>query len=94
MAVKFPDYKEKFPALAAGRESASQKGRVHPGPEPYRFMSNFKSYVSNLNRVRLGELIDHQLSRARRANISLSIVNRPLVLTSATDPNASSERPD
>ncbi len=66
---------------------------MHPAPEPYRFMSNFKSYVSNLNRVRLRELIDHHLARARRANIRLSIVNGPHLLTSAADPNASPERP-
>jgi len=46
-----------------------------------------------LNRVRLRELIDHHLARARRANIRLSIVNSPLVLTPAADPNASPERP-
>ncbi|CAA2141062.1 hypothetical protein [Hyphomicrobium sp. ghe19] len=35
----------------------------------------FKSYVSNLNRVRLAELIDHHIARVRHAKVRLSIVN-------------------
>lgn len=38
-----------------------------------------KSYVSNLNRVRLAELIDHHLARIRHAKVRLSIVNNPLI---------------
>ncbi|MBY0560183.1 hypothetical protein [Hyphomicrobium sp.] len=39
----------------------------------------FKSYVSNLNRVRLAELIDHHLARVRLAKVRLSIVSNPLI---------------
>ncbi|SFV32627.1 hypothetical protein [Hyphomicrobium facile] len=39
----------------------------------------FKSYVSNLNRVRLAELIDHHLARVRHGKVRLSIVINPLI---------------
>lgn len=38
---------------------------------------HFKSYVSNLNRVRFAELIDHHAARIRHAKVRLSIVNNP-----------------
>lgn len=39
---------------------------------------HFKSYVSNLNRVRLVEMIDHHAARVRYAKARLSIVHNPL----------------
>ena len=54
--------------------------KAHARPGTYRFMSTyFKSYVSNLNRVRLAELIDHHLARVRHAKARLSIVSNPLI---------------
>ena len=47
----------------------------------------FKSYVSNLNRVRLAELIDHHAARIRHAKLRLSIVHNPLI----TQPRAGND---
>jgi hypothetical protein len=40
---------------------------------------HFKSYVSNLNRVLLAELIDYHTARLRHSKVRLSIVNNPLI---------------
>jgi hypothetical protein len=39
---------------------------------------HFQAYASNLNRVRLAELIDHQLTQLRYARARASLIFNPL----------------